>query len=127
MENQRAVAVLFMIGGALVGVFFRSLTIAIMTFRVLEDPMIAGIAPLSTLIGVVSGVIGFLVLLRNTAATTFVDSVVSELLRVTWPTRDETFSNTGIVIGSTVFFASLLAVYDFVWAKLTEIFLYTTG
>lgn len=127
MENQRAVAVLFMIGGVLVGVFFRSLTVAIMTFRVLEDPMIAGIAPLSTLIGIVSGFVGFFALLRNTKATTFVDSVVSELLRVTWPSREETFSNTGIVVGSTIFFASLLAVYDFVWAKLTEIFLYTTG
>jgi len=53
--------------------------------------------------------------------------VVSELKRVTWPTREETIGNTGIVVGATLFFATLLASYDFLWAKLTGIFLYTTG
>lgn len=126
MENQRAVAVLFIIGGVLAGVFFRSLSVAVMAYAVLEDRLIAGIA-VSTIVGVVAGVVTLLVLLRNQAASTFTDSVVSELKRVTWPTREETISNTGIVVGATLFFAALLSTYDFLWAKLTGLFLYTTG
>ncbi len=126
MENQRAVAVLFIIGGVLAGVFFRSLSLAVMGYAVLEDPLLVGL-PASTLIGVVAGIVALVVLLRNEKASTFTDSVVSELKRVTWPSREETFSNTGIVVGATVFFATLLSTYDFLWAKLTGLFLYTTG
>lgn len=126
MENQRAVAVLFIIGGVLAGVFFRSLVIAVMGYAVIEDPLVAGIAA-SSIAGAVAGVITVFVLLRNQVASTFTDSVVSELKRVTWPTREETISNTGIVVGATIFFAVLLSTYDFLWAKLTGLFLYTTG
>ena len=127
MENQRAVGVLFIIGGVLAGVFFRSLAVAVMGYAVLEDKLVLGIAPQSTLVGLVAGVIALVVLLRNEAARTFTDSVVSELRRVTWPSREETIGNTGIVVGATVFFATLLSSYDFLWAKLTGLFLYTTG
>jgi len=63
VENQRAVTVLFIIGGLLTGVFFRSLTMAVMGVQAWEDPLLAGLAPLSTVIGVVFGIVGFFVLL----------------------------------------------------------------
>ncbi len=127
MENQRAVAVLFIIGGVLAGVFFRSATLAVIGYASLEDPLLGGIVASSGVAGFIAGVITLGVLLRNQRAGEFVDSVVTELKNVTWPSREETFSNTGIVIGSTVFFATLLASYDFLWAKLTGLFIYTTG
>lgn len=127
MENQRAVAVLFIIGGVLAGVFARSLTGAVMAYAVLEDKLLGGVAPVSALIGLVVGVVTLVVLLRNETASAFTDSVVAELKRVTWPTREETLSNTGIVVGAALFFAALLSSYDFLWAKLTGLFLYTTG
>jgi len=126
LENQRAVAVLFIVGGLFVGAFARSLTVAVMGYAVLEDPLLLGIVA-STLIGAVAGVGGFFALMRNEAASTFTDSVVTELKMVTWPSREETVSNTGIVVGATLFFATLLSSYDFLWAKLTGLFLYTTG
>jgi preprotein translocase SecE subunit len=127
VENQRAVAVLFIIGGVLAGVFFRSATLAVIGYASLEDPLLGGIVASSGVAGFIAGVITLGVLLRNQRAGEFVDSVVTELKNVTWPSREETFSNTGIVIGSTVFFATLLASYDFLWAKLTGLFIYTTG
>lgn len=127
MENQRAVAVLFIIGGVLAGVFFRSATLAVIGYASLEDPLLGGIVASSGVAGFIAGVVTLGVLLRNQRAGEFVDSVVTELKNVTWPSREETFSNTGIVIGSTVFFATLLASYDFLWAKLTGLFIYTTG
>lgn len=127
MENQRVVAVLFILGGILAGVFVRSLVLAVMGYAVLEDTLLGGIVPVSTLIGVLAGIVSLVVLLRNEKANVFTDQVLTELRLVTWPTREETFSNTGIVVGATVFFAALLSSYDFLWAKLTGIFLYTTG
>ena len=127
MENQRAVVVLFVITGVLAGVFVRSLVLAVMGYAALQDALLGGIVPVSTLLGVISGVVTLLVLLRHERARTFSDSVVTELYRVTWPTREETLGNTGIVVGATIFFATLLSTYDFLWAKLTGLFLYTTG
>jgi len=126
VENQRAVGVLFILASVLGGVFARSFTVAVMNYAAIQDLVVAGVA-VSTLVGAVGGVATLVVLFRNQRASAFTDSVVSELARVTWPTREETFGNTGIVIGATVFFATLLSTYDFLWAKLTGLFLYTTG
>ena len=90
-----------------------------------ENPSLLGIISASALVAIVSGIVTFFALLRTRAATSFTDSVVSELLKVAWPTREETTNNTMIVIGATLFFAILLAVYDLAWAKLTGIFLYS--
>jgi preprotein translocase SecE subunit len=116
----------FILAGLLGGEFARSLTVALMNYAAIQDLVVVGVA-VSTLIGVVAGTVTLAVLFRNQRATGFTDSVVSELARVTWPTREETFGNTGIVIGATVFFATLLSTYDLLWAKLTGLFLYTTG
>jgi len=126
VENQRAVTVLFIIGGLLAGVFLRSLSGAVIEYAHLPNPLVAGIA-LPAIIGALSGVASFFALLRTERARAFTDAVCTELQRVTWPTREETLGNTGIVVGATLFFASLLSGYDFLWAKLTGIFIYTPG
>ncbi|MDP2308238.1 MAG: preprotein translocase subunit SecE [Pseudomonadota bacterium] len=118
---------LFIIGGILAGVFARSLVLAVMGYAALQDTLLGGLVPVSTLIGIVVAITALAVLLRTERARSFTDSVVTELQRVTWPTREETLGNTGIVVGATIFFATLLSAYDFLWAKLTGIFLYTTG
>lgn len=127
MENQRSVTTAFVIGGLASGYLVRSALRSVMGNFATEDQMIAGVLPVSMLIGIVAGLVGFFVLLRNERAVLFTDSVVTELESVTWPDREETIGNTGIVVGATVFFSVLLAVYDFGWAKLTEIFLYSPG
>jgi len=124
--NQRAVSLLFGIAALLIGIFVRSAITTIGSYLVVEDPTIAGVATRSALVAVMTGVISFFVLLRQQKATDFLDSVVAELKKVAWPSREETINNTVIVIGATIFFASLLAVYDFTWAKLTGLVLYSS-
>lgn len=126
MENQRAVTVLFIVGGLLAGVFVRSLSGAVIEYAHLPNPLVVGIA-LPAILGAISGGATSIALLRTERARAFTDDVVTELQRVTWPTREETLGNTGIVVSATLFFASLLSAYDFLWARLTGIFLYTTG
>jgi len=127
VENQRAVTLLFIVGGILVGVFVHSLFLGVSGYAAFEDHTLLGFVQLSVLVSVVAAIAAFFIGIRNPIASTFVDSVVSELLNVTWPSREETTRNTGVVVGAAVFFATLLACYDFAWAKLTGLFLYSMG
>ena len=124
VENQQAVTFLFVVGAALVGLLVRLAVGAALAFSSGEDHLLAGLISATTLAGVVAAVIAFFVVLRVPVAAEFTDSVVSELARVTWPSRDETVNNATIVVGVTLFFASVLSFYDFVWGKLTGIVLY---
>lgn len=124
VENQRAITLLFIVGGVLAGIFLRSLTGSVLGYGSWPDPLLGGVVTASTLAAAAGGVVAFLVAIRNERATTFADSVISELKKVTWPTREETTGNTGVVVGATIFFSLLLAAYDFAWAELTSQFLY---
>jgi preprotein translocase subunit SecE len=43
----------------------------------------------------------------------YVDSVIAELRKVNWPTREETRNLTIVVIGITTVIAGMLGVFDF--------------
>ena len=124
VENQRAVTFLFVVGAALVGLLVRLAVGAVLAFSSSEDYLLAGLVSSTALAGLVAAVVAFFVVLRIPVAGEFTDSVVSELSRVTWPSRDETVNNATIVVGATLFFASVLSFYDFVWGRLTGLVLY---
>jgi preprotein translocase SecE subunit len=83
--------------------------------------------PMSTMCAIVAGVVTFGFLIRNQKAMLFTDEVVGELARVTWPTRDETVRASVVVIFTTIFTASLLAAYDFLWKNVADYFLFSGG
>ena len=127
MEHQRGIALTFIAAAVAIGIFVRSLLRSLMVAFLIEDPSFGGFVTLSWVVGLVGGVVGFLLLLRSQKASSFTDETLTELGRVHWPPREETLNNTGIVVGATAFFAGLLAFYDFTWAKITEFFLYSSG
>src|ERR1041385_2876673 len=45
----------------------------------------------------------------------------NELTKVTWPKWDETRISTIVVIVTTLIVASILGLFDFVWAKVTSL------
>lgn len=51
----------------------------------------------------------------------FFRGVVHELKRVTWPTRNEVWKYTIIVLVTIAIFAIILGIFDFIWLKLTEV------
>lgn len=124
MEHQRTISLLFGLGGFLVAIFVYQAWQQISGAASFEDPLVAGM-PLSGLVAAVCGVIAFFVLMRNERATSFFDSVVDELFKIHWPTREETMNNTSIVVGATVFLATLLSVYDVVWSRLSSLLLFS--
>lgn len=127
MTNQRFIVLLFLSFGALAGATVRGLGLPLLASLEVADPLILGLVNASTLVALLVGAATFFVLLRQEQAYTFADESISELRKVTWPDKEETVRSTGVVIGTTLFLASVLASYDFVWAKITSFFLFTQG
>jgi preprotein translocase SecE subunit len=125
VENQRATIFVFLAAGIAGGVFVWQAAIATMTFAVLEDPSLGGVINTSGLMGLVAAAVTFFALLRLPRPRQFVDAVWVQLFAASWPSREETVNNTGVVVGATIFFSALLSVYDLLWGRITDYFLYS--
>ncbi len=97
----------------------------VVAYRHLPDVMLGGVLPVTALLGLLAGVGTMLALFRNAKATAFVESALTEMASVTWPSREETTSNAGIVIGAALGFGVLMFVYDTAWSELVTQALYT--
>ena len=73
---------------------------------------------------VLSAAIGFttaLVLYRNEKSHRLVVDVVSELSKVTWPSRKETYASTIVVVVTSLIAAAIVGSFDFVWSAITDL------
>ncbi len=72
-------------------------------------------------VGVVAGLITFLVVIKNSKASTLLNEVYAELVKVIWPEKDSVVRATvGIVIG-IVFLSGLFVGVDFIFRKILEL------
>lgn len=69
---------------------------------------------------IVLGGIVFFVLYRHEQANQFMNEVVTELSRVTWPTNKETTNSTIVVIIMVVISGMVLGFFDYVWTNLLK-------
>lgn len=76
----------------------------------------------SDIIAVAAGVAVFVILIRNVRAKQFVNDVILELERVTWPERKETLVSTGVVAVLVGICALILFLFDLFWGSLVNIF-----
>jgi preprotein translocase SecE subunit len=127
VSKQRYVLLVFVIGAILVGFSVESAMSSAFAQFAVPDTRLLGVLNTSSLLALLSGLATFVILLRSRAALTFVGEVVGELVRVTWPTREEAVRASTTVVLTTVFMASLMAVYDFTWKNLADLFLFTEG
>ena len=65
----------------------------------------------------------FIVLRRHPKINEFGLEVISELSKVTWPTRKETAISTGVIIIMVGIASVLLFLFDTIWGTLTKSFL----
>ena len=65
----------------------------------------------------------FLILYRNDKANQFMNEVMLELSRVTWPTTKETSSATFVVIIMVLISGMALGLMDYVWTSLMKLIL----
>lgn len=80
--------------------------------------------PPATTITAISAVIGLggaVALYRNERVHALVTDVVTELAKVTWPTRQETYVSTIVVIVTSLIAAAVVGAFDFVWSFFTDL------
>ena len=68
----------------------------------------------------IAGVILFLVLYKNEQANQFMNEVIVELSRVTWPTQRDTRSATIVVIVMVLISGVVLGLLDYCWVQLLK-------
>lgn len=78
-------------------------------------------ATVITAIAAVIGLGGAIALYRNERIHTLVTEVVTELAKVTWPTREETYVSTIVVIVTSLIAAAVVGAFDFVWSFVTDL------
>ena len=126
MKHTRYVLLTFIVGAILMGMVAQSALVSIFAQAAMPDQMLGPFAS-SSVAGMVVAFVTGGVLLRHERAKRFTDEVVGELLRVTWPTRDETVRATVTVVFTTLFVAALLGIYDLIWKNLADLVLFTEG
>lgn len=128
MNHQRYVLLAFVVGALFVAAVLQSAVSSLVVYLDMQDlRLMGGLFNMSDLIAVVGGLVTFFGLLRNAQAVQFTDEVVGELLKVTWPTREEALQATSTVIFTALFVAAVIGFYDLVWNNVASFFLYTSG
>jgi preprotein translocase subunit SecE len=126
VRNTKTIAFILLALSWLMAVALRGLAIPVMAKFEMGDPVI-GFISASAMAAIALGVGTYIALMRNTRVVQFADEVIDELNKVTWPEKDETISSTIVVVGVTLFIAAALGLYDYVWAEVTQLVLYTAG
>lgn len=127
MANQRFIVVAFLLMAIVLGLVLRSASVSVILLQGWQDAMIGGVVTTSTAVAVVGGALAFFALLKTPAAVLYADEAIGELVKVTWPTREQTINSALVVVTTAFVLAGSLAVFDFVWARLTNLFLFNAG
>jgi preprotein translocase SecE subunit len=124
MNNQRYIVFTLLSIAAIVGVSIRGLSVPLLTRLDVGDPRVFGLQ--ATVWGTLFiGLITFVILNRHPKVVSFSDASITALREVVWPNREETIRFTNIVIAVTLFIALALGLYDYLWAEITQLFLFT--
>ena len=71
-------------------------------------------------ISIFAGGVLFLALYRHEQANQFMNEVMAELARVSWPTQKDTSSATVVVIVMVLISGVILGLLDYVWIQLVK-------
>ncbi|MGC6510098.1 MAG: preprotein translocase subunit SecE [Myxococcota bacterium] len=124
MNNQRYINITLLSLAAVLAISIRGLSVPLLTRLDVGDPRVFGLQ--ATVWGAVFiGLVTFVILSRHPKVVSFSDASITALREVVWPDREETIRFTNIVIVITLFIAMALGLYDYLWAEITQLFLFT--
>lgn len=84
-----------------------------------------GITAVREFLPVVIGLASFFILYYNGKVNTFLEEVVLELKKVTWPSREDVVKSTIVVLGCVLFASGVLAVFDIAFGKMISYLLHS--
>lgn len=123
-NSSRLILAFFFSATLLVAVIYAKVFAAIMRIAGLVDTQVLGRDfTQSTIIAIAFTIITLLYTLYATAAKGFIDQVAEELVKVTWPTLDESKMNTVNTIVVTLIIGAILFSFDTFFGGLTDLLL----
>ncbi|MCX7943231.1 MAG: preprotein translocase subunit SecE [Deltaproteobacteria bacterium] len=93
-------------------------------FRVTDTHLIGPQFRLSTLLGLIVTLGALIYCVRSPLIMTLSDEIIIELRKVSWPTRQETYYSTLVVIITVLIMAVILGIFDAIWLKVTNLIYY---
>jgi preprotein translocase SecE subunit len=127
MKNQKYIVMILLALSFLVAISIKGLTVPVLARYEIGDPLLFNSLNSTSVAALVLGIASFVLLNRHPIVVGFTNEVVSELRAVFWPDKEETIRSTTVVIGVTLFIAFMLGLYDYVWAEVTQLLLFTEG
>jgi preprotein translocase subunit SecE len=131
MENKslgRYVSLGFILGALLVAfVVTRALHTGFFYAGIKDAPVIGKDFPVSSLLGVLVALVVAIVCFRHDTVKTLADEVALELSKVTWPSRQETWAATMVVIVTVALSALYLGLFDSLWSWASNALLSING
>lgn len=124
MLHQRHVLMIFVVIAIVAGVTVQSASGSLFEQFAIQDRRFFSLVNLTTLLSIAGGGLTFLGLVRNQRAVTYFDEVVDEMIKVTWPTREEALRGATTVITTSAIVSFAIAFYDFFWKNVANIFLF---
>lgn len=122
--SSRIVLAFFMVSTVLTAILYTKIMSGLFTVLGIKDPAVLGRDfTNSTMIALAMTVATLFYTLRATVAYGFVKQVAEELVKVTWPTFDESKQNTSSTVWVTAVIALILFVFDWVFGNLTDFLL----
>jgi preprotein translocase SecE subunit len=125
MRHQRYVLLLFVLAAIVAGVVVQSAMVSGFAQFAVPDWRVLGMVNITTAVSLAVGALTFAILIRSRQAVVYIDEVVDELFKVTWPSREETIRASTTVVYVTVFLSATLAIYDLLWKNLADLVLYS--
>jgi preprotein translocase SecE subunit len=128
MNHQRYVLLAFVVGAVFAAAVLQAAVGSLFIYLDMQDVrVLGGMFNTSDLVALGGGFVAFFALLRNASAVQFTDEVVGELLKVTWPTREEALQAASTVIFTALFVSVVIGFYDLMWNNVASAFLYNSG
>jgi preprotein translocase subunit SecE len=89
----------------------------LIVWAMLAEP-ITGVASAAS--ALVAGVTAYR-LYKHETTHRVITEIVAELSKVTWPSRDETYWSSVVVIVTSIIMAVIVGSFDFVWSAITDL------
>lgn len=124
-KNEKIVIWTFFVFGILVWFLLGRFFAEMMTVFGIVDPLwntfLKDVLPVSSIIGFVFAVALTFFIVKSEKAREWGVNVVSELKKVTWPTKPEIKAATVIVIVFVAVLTVILASFDYIWGGITSL------
>ena len=121
IEPKRLVAIFYVFAAIFLGVFLEKVLGIVFSYARWNDPALFSDWRLTTVIGYGIAAVAGVVVWKNARLHRVSEEIAQELKKVTWPSMRETRAATVAVIVATFAAAVVLGVFDFFWARLSDL------